>query len=260
MAAFIDTLEVAEAGKVGHIAASSAGYQGRTLTRVVDANVNSGLAVCNGTLPGKSVKQPTTAAEAAACKGILLDPEYVNEIGAAAEYLAGDQAAVLEEGYVWVNSEGTVAVDDPVYVRHTSDGGSNTTRGTLSNNSGGTLVIDTTANAIEGLYTIELFNGVVNEKFFYQTDGSATTAEILAGLVAAIQASANYDAAGTTEITVTLVAGSEITLVELTAPTGPAQALWTVTDNQKCTRLKGARFASARTGAGRVKVRLDLPV
>lgn len=259
MAAFIDTLEVAEAGKVGHIAASSAGYQGRTITRVVDANVNSGLAVCNGTLPGKSVKQPTTAAEAAACKGILLDPEYVNEIGAAAEYLAGDQAAVLEEGYVWVNSEGTVAVDDPVYVRHTSDGGSNTTRGTLSNNSGGTLVIDT-SSTVEGQYNIELFNGVVNEKFLYQTDGSATNAEIIAGLVAAIDASPNYSAAGTTEITITLVAGSEITIVELSAPTGPAQALWTSVDNQKCARLKGARFASARTGAGRTKVRLDLPV
>jgi hypothetical protein len=258
MTAFQAFAEAPSAGQAGHIAASSNGFLGRTLVRAVDAAIDCALAVCKGATPGKTVKAPTTAAEAKACEGILLDPVYLNEIGAVAtSFSAGQPATVLEDGYVWVNSEGTVAVDDPVYVRHTSDGGSNTTRGTLRNNSDGTVVIDTTST-VEGVYRVTLFNGVVNETFSYQTDGSATANEITTGLVAAIDASANYSAAGTTECTITLVAGSEITIVQLAGPTAAAEALYVVTDNQKAARLKGARWAKARTGAGLTKVRLQL--
>jgi hypothetical protein len=258
MTAFHAYAEAPTAGQLGHIAAGSDGKLGRTLVRATDAAVNCGLAVCKGATPGKTVKVPTTKAEASACEGILLDPVYLNEIGqVSTSYDAAQPATLLEEGYVWVNSEGTVAFDDPVYVRHTSDGGSNTTRGTLTNTSGGTVVIDTTST-VEGVYRVTLFNGVVNETFSYQTDGSASANEITTGLVAAIDASANYSAAGTTECTVTLVVGHTIEVVQLAGPTAAAEALYTVTDNQKCARLKGARWAKARTGAGLTKVRLQL--
>jgi hypothetical protein len=258
MTAFQAFAEAPSAGQAGHLAAGSNGALGRTLVRAADAVIDCALAVCNGATAGKTCKAPTTKAEAQACLGILLDPTYLNEIGqVATSYAAGQPASILEEGYLWVNAEGTVAVDDPVYVRHTSDGGSNTTRGTLRNNSNGTVVIDTTST-VEGVYRVTLFNGVVNETFSYQTDGSATANEITTGLVAAIDASANYSAAGTTECTVTLVVGHTIEVVQLAGPTAAAEALYTVTDNQKCARLKGARWAKARTGAGLTKVRLQL--
>ena len=258
MTAFVSYAESPSEGQVGHIAASEDGTLGCTFVRATDAVIDCALAVCKGATPGKTVKAPTTKAEAAACEGILLDPVYLNEIGqVATTYAAGQPATVLEEGYLWVNSEGTVAVDDPVYVRHTSDGSANTTRGTLSNTSGGTVVLDTTST-VEGVYRVTLFNGVVNETFSYQTDGSAAANEITTGLVAAIDASANYSAAGTTECTITLVAGHTIEIVQLAGPTAAAEALYTVVDNQKCARLKGARWAKARTGAGKTKVRLQL--
>jgi hypothetical protein len=159
---------------------------------------------------------------------------------------------------MFVSAEGTVVAESPVYARHTSDGGSNTTLGKVLGNSGGTLVIDTTATA-EGQYTVILFNGVLEEKFQYSTDGSATNAEIIAGLVAAIDASANYSAAGTTEVTVTLVVGTEITLIELGSPTSTSQGQWTTTDNQKAARVPNAYFAESRTGAGLVEVRIGAP-
>jgi hypothetical protein len=191
------------------------------------------------------VKAPASAVEVRnSFKGVLIDPEFKNDVEAAADYLAGQQASVLEEGYIWVQAEGSPAVEGAVYCRHTSDGGDNTVLGTFRADSDGTVVIDTTANAVEGVYSITLDNGVVEETFPYTTDGSATTAEIIAGLVAAIDASANYSAAGTTEITITRVAGTEIKVVALRAPTAATQLLWTTTDNQKATKVVGASFRS----------------
>lgn len=256
MATFVEILDAPTEGQNGFIAASDT--PASIITRVQDANINCGLFVCEGAVPGTTAKAPATAAEAKACIGALLDPQTMNEIGAAADYLDGQVGSIVEHGTMWVNSEGTVAYDGKVYVRHTSDGSSNTVLGKARGDSDGTVVIDTTANAVEGVYSITLDNGVVQETFPYTTDGSATTAEIIAALVAAIDASANYSAAGTTEITITRVAGTEIKVVELRAPTPATQLLWVVTDNQKAALLKGAKFKKARTGAGLTKVRLHL--
>lgn len=257
MTAFLTFAETPSAGQAGHIASNTDGKLGRTRVRATDAAVDAALAVCNGATPGKTVKQPTTAAEAAACLGILLDPEYRNEIGAAAQYAAGDPATILFEGKMWANSEGTVAYGDPVYVRHTSDGGSNTVRGTLRNSSDGSVVLDTTST-VEGKYRVVLSNGIVEEAFEYDTDGSATANEITTGLVAAIDASANFAAAGTAEVTILPQVGSEIRVVEFEGPTAAATALLTIVDNQKAARLPGASFAQSRTGAGVVKIELAL--
>lgn len=257
MTAFQAFAEAPSAGQLGHLANGSDGKLGRTLVRTVDAAINCGLAVTKGTTAGKTVKAPTTAAEAKACEGILLDPVYLNEIGqVSTSYDAGQPATLLEEGYLWVNSEGTVAFDDPVYVRHTSDGGSNTTRGTLRNNSDGSILLDTSATA-DGEYRVTLTNGVVTETFSF-TASSSTANQIVAGLVAAIDASANFAATGTTDCTISAQTGSEVSIVQLSAPTTAALALYSVTDNQKASRLKGARWAKARTGAGLTKVRLQL--
>lgn len=255
MTAFQTYAEAPSAGQAGHIAASSNGYLGRTQVRAVDAAIDCALAVCNGTTAGKTVKAPTTAAEAAACMGVLLDPVYLNEIGGATSYTANQPATVLEDGYVWVNSEGTVAVDDPVFVRILTDGSANTTKGTLTNISdypAGGIVITPGSGVNATYYSLTLNDGVSpNETFTYLSDGSATVAEIAAGLVAIINAtSTRFVATGTVTISVTSVT----TIVEVVNLT-PSLS---VTTAARCHRLRGARWAKARTGAGLTKLRLQL--
>jgi hypothetical protein len=245
-----DILEVPTAGQAGFIAASNTPTV--KFCRVTDAATNCALAVCDGATPGQTCKVPTTAAEAAAAIGILVNPEFLNEVGAAADYLAAQQATILEEGYIWVNAEGTVAVGDPVYVRHTSDGGSNTTRGTMRNNNdfaaGLVLTPAATYGAAAKEFGITLSNGVVEETFVFTSDASPTTGEVAAGLVALIDASSNFAATGTVTISVTSGTG----VVEI-VDKDPSLA---VTANGRATRLKGARFASAVSGAGLAQVRL----
>jgi hypothetical protein len=256
MTAFVSYAEVTSEGQAGHVAASSSGYTGRTLVRATDAAVNCALAVCPGVTPGKTCKVPTTAAEARACEGILLDPVYLNEIGAVAtSYAAGQPATVLEEGYLWVNSEGTVAANDPVFVRHTSDGGSNLTRGTLTNTSdvvaGGVVITPGgSLTAAVTTFSVTLGNGSTQETFVFTSDASPTAAEVSVGLVALIDASANFAATGTVTISVTSSTG----IVEVIGLAGGL----TVTTPARCERLKGARWHKARTGAGLTKVRLQL--
>lgn len=256
MTAFTTYTEVPSEGQAGHVAASDDGFTGRTLVRATDAAVNCALAVCAGATPGKTVKVPTTDAEAKACEGILLDPCYLNEIGqVATSYAAGQPATVIEAGYVWVNSEGTVAVGDPVFVRHTSDGGSNTVRGTLTNTSdypagGVVLTPGASLTAAVTTFSVTLGNGTTQETFIFTSDASPTAAEVSAGLVALIDASANFAATGTVTISVTSTSG----IVEVLGLAGGI----TVTTPARTARLKGAKFVKARTGAGLTKIRLQL--
>lgn len=254
MAVLQDTiLETLSAGQNGHIAATTAGL-GETIVRQADANIGPGLFVCEGATPGKTAKAPTTAAEARASIGVTIDPEYLNEIGAAAEYLAGDGLTALQRGYIWVNVEGTCAHDGAVYVRHTSDGGSNTTLGKprADNDFAAGLVLTPAASygAAAKEFGITLSNGTVEETFVFTSDASPTTGEVAVGLVALIDASANFAATGTVTISVTSGTG----IVEIVSK-DPSLA---VTANGRATKLKGAKFYKGRTGAGLVKVKLQL--
>jgi hypothetical protein len=251
MATFIDILETPTAGQAGVIAASN--YPTATLTRATDAATNAALFVCDGATPGFSCKVPTTEAEAKACIGCLIKPNFLNDTSVATDYLIAQQATILEEGYIWVNAEGTVAVGDPVYVRHTSDGSSNTTRGTVRNTSdvvsgGIVLTPDASFAAAVSSFTVVLSDGTVTESFTFTSDASPTTAEVAAGLVALIDGSANFAATGTVTISVTSTTGivDVISKDERLVLTTPSRAA----------RLKGASFASAVTGAGLAKVRL----
>jgi hypothetical protein len=250
MASFISTLEVPTAGQAGQIAGSSKGYTGSTLTRVVDANVNKGLGVTGGATAGKSCKVPTTEAEAKALLGVLLDPEFKNDVNAAADYLAGDQASILEEGYIWVPVEAAVAVDDKVCVRITSDGGDNTVLGKFRSNSdypaGGRVLTPTVQNS--SAYSVELFNGVVRETYNYTSDATATAQEIVEGLAAAINAGTAFDATEDNSVlSITAVNGIlELQPSSNLAASAPA----------RCVLLPGYKFISATSGAGVAKLRV----
>lgn len=247
-------LETPSAGQNGHIAASTAGL-GETLVRLADANIGAGLFMCEGATPGVTAKAPATAAEAKACIGVNLDPEYLNEIGAAADYLAGDAVTLLQKGYVWVNVEGTCVHDGKVCVRHTSDGGSNTVLGKASAVSdypaGGIVATPVAAVANDSNhYSLTLFDGTVRETYSFNSDVTPSAQEIVEGLAALINAGTAFDATeDDSALSITSVTG----ILEVD---GGAQ--FTLTNPARCAILKGARFVKGRTGAGLVKVRLQL--
>lgn len=251
MATFIDILETPTAGQAGVIAASN--YPTATLTRATDAATNAALFVCDGATPGASCKVPTTEAEAKACIGCLIKPNFLNDTAVATDYLIAQQATILEEGYMWVNAEGTVVVGDPVFVRHTSDAGSNLTRGTVRKDSdvvaGGVVLTPSgSLTAAVTTFSVRLSNGTTEETFIFTSDASPTAAEVSVGLVALIDASANFAATGTVTVSITSPTG----IVEVLGLAGGI----TVTTPARAARLKGASFASAVTGAGLAKVRL----
>lgn len=243
MAAFIQVSETQnQVGCAGHIAASSKGYIGSTLARVVDANINAGLGVVKGATAGKTVKAPNTAALVKNFfEGVLIDPEFKNDREAAADYLAGQQASLLEEGYIWVQVEGSPAVGDPVCCRHTSDGDANTTLGKFRKDSdypegGITLTPASPTASVSNTYSVTLFDGEVEEEYVFTSDATPTVAEIIAGLVAKINAGTAFDAVdGTTVLTVTSVTGLlEIKVSSNLVQSTPARA----------ERVRGARFTS----------------
>lgn len=260
MASFISTNETLERRQNGVVSRTG----GKIINRVLEesAGVDAGRFVCPSGTAGIACEDIDSAADAAKALGPLVFRPMAYDADltdGAPHYAENEVACILEEGYMFVDCEGTVVAEQPVYVRHTSDGSSNTELGKVRGDSDGTLVIDTTAAAVEGLYGFTLNNGVVDEMFTYESDGSALASEIIAALVTAVNTSANYNAAGTTEITVTLVAGTEITVKSFIAPTEAAKALWTTTFNQKAARVPNAYFAESRTGAGLVEIRVGAP-
>jgi hypothetical protein len=254
MTAFQAYAEAPSAGQAGHLCANINGSNAaRTLVRAVDAAIDCALAVTGGATAGKTVKAPTTAAEAAACLGVLLDPVYLNEIGATNSYSAGQPATIAEEAFMWVNSEGTVAYDDPVFVRILTDGSANTTKGTLTNTSdypsGGIVITPSTPTQAATYLNLTLSDGTVTETFTVLTDASPTVAEIAAAFVTQIENSANFGATGTVTISVTSTSG----IVEVIQ----AADCLAVTTAARAHRRPGWRWAKARTGAGLTKVSLQ---
>ena len=254
MTAFQAYAEAPSAGQLGHLAANLNGVNAAsTLVRAVDAAIACGLAQCEGATPGKTCKSPTTDALAKASIGVLLDPAYLNEIGTATTYTILQPATLIEEGYLWVNAEGTVAVGDKVCVRHTSDGGSNVTPGTLTNVSdyaAGGIVLTPVAvvGSDSNHYSLTLFDGFVRKTYSFNSDITPTVAEVITGLVTLINADTPFDAVdGTTTIAITSVTG----ILEI-----DHGAQFTAGNATRCAPVPGWTWHSARTGAGLAKIRL----
>ena len=69
-------------------------------------------------------KLPTNAGEAGALLGVALHSHTLaNDASGVAKYVDGDTVSVLRKGTVYVQAEEAVAEGDPVYVRHTANGG-----------------------------------------------------------------------------------------------------------------------------------------
>ena len=256
MASFITANETLTQRFNGSISRSEPIIIGRLLDE--SAGVDAGRVVAPSGTTNLECQEPTTAALVRAAYGFtVFSPmqEDADLTDGTPHYADNTMVSIMTKGSMYVDCEGTVVAGNPVYVRHTSDGGSNTELGKVRGDSNGGVTLTTTATA-DGQYRVTLTNGVVTETFGF-TASSSNATQIVTGLVAAIDASANFAATGTTTATITAQTGLEVSIVSLDAPTNAALALYVKTDAQLAVKLPGAYFTESRTGAGLVEINFD---
>lgn len=253
MASFITTNEVLAVARAGSISRNGADVTTRTLNQA--AGVAEGLLIAPSGTAGLECISPTTAALVKSAVGFTVFRPMSEDFDTTHHYADNEQVSIMRRGYMHVLAEGTVVAEEPVYARITSDGGSNTVIGKVSAASDGGVTLTTTAT-VDGQYTVGLTNGVVTE-YFQFTASSSTATQIVTGLVAAIDASANFAATGTTTATITAQTGHEVAIVFTSAPTQVANLLYVKTDAQRAVRVPDCYFAASRTGAGLVEIRFN---
>lgn len=254
MASFISTNEVHESRINGVISRTGARIGNYVLEE--STGVDVGLFVCANGTAGEACEDCDSAADVQNAIGLTIyqpgrtAASVVDPVNESNFYAQNDVIPVLEEGCMWVTSEGTVVAGQPVYARHTSDGGSNTTLGKVRADSdlpSGGLTITPSGATNDKYYSITLSDGSVNEVFTYLSDGTATVAEICTGLTALIDASAAFSA---TDNTTNFQVDSGSGIVEVVS----ADTELPVTTPGRCERVPGAYFKESRTGAGLVEI------
>jgi hypothetical protein len=252
MASFIGTQEVHDVATAGSISRHGARVTTRTLNQA--AGVAEGLLLAPSGTAGLECISPSTEAGVKASVGFSVYRPMSEDLDSTHHYADNEAVAVMEEGHMYVLAEGTVVANRPVFARITSDGGDNTVLGKVRGDSdvvaGGVVITpDASFAAAVSSFTIVLSDGLVTESFTFTSDASPTTAEVAAGLVALIDASANFAATGTVTISITSTTGIvEIISIDERLPvTTPARAV----------RVPGCYFDASRSGAGLVEIRLN---
>lgn len=254
MASFIQSQETLDPALAGSISRHGPRTTTRTLNQAL--GLAAGLLVAPSGTAGQECKSPAAAADVAKAVGFsIFRPMSEDEDADDGIHYADNEAvAIMEEGHMHVESEGTVVADAPVYARITSDGGSNTVlgkvRGDIDYPAGGIVITPAAsfAAAVQEVW-VTLSNGLVEETFSFLTDATPITDEVAVGLVALIDASANFAATGTVTISVTSTTG----IVEVVA----AHPGLTLTTGGRAAKVPGAFFDHSRTGAGLVEIRLN---
>lgn len=120
-----DITQDINAGRAGAIS-KSAPYQ--IVGKVCDADMTVGVAVAPGATD-ESCKVPASAADVDNALGVAVYHPFRQVLGAGGEeYADGQVADVMIDGEIWVVVEEAVSPGDPVFCRHTANGG-NTTLG-----------------------------------------------------------------------------------------------------------------------------------
>ncbi len=106
-----------------------------------------------------------------------------------------ETAAILRKGRIIVTPETTIAIGDPVFLRHTL-GAAGEVAGRFRNDADGvqqvTTVTPTAGNTL--LYTIDVFAGGKLFSFFMTSDGSGTATEVVTAIKALMAADAVFTA------------------------------------------------------------------
>ena len=216
-----------------------------------------GSAVCRGVDPDRDVKLPTTAAEAAACIGIAvvdLATETQNSV-TVGTYPVGSDVSVLRKGRVYVLVTEAVAAGNDVFVRY-GDGvadtdGSDDAKGGFSDTADGVAQVATltpTATNTDD-YSVTLSGKKTNgddysETYSYKSDGDATASEIVAGLLAKINASTVVPVTATGSATLILTADSAGNGFVVNSTDNLAIAA-TTPNSGSAARLSGAKFMTS---------------
>jgi hypothetical protein len=250
MSSFIQPQEILEPATAGSISRLGAVVTTRTLNQA--AGLAVGLLVAPSGTAGQECISPSTAAGVQTADGFSVNRPMSEDFDSTHHYADNEAVAVMESGHMYVLSEGTVVANEPVYARITSDAGSNTVLGKVRGDNGfaaGGIVLTPAATYGASAHEIGLTisDGVVEETFNFVTDASPTTGEVAAGLVALIDASANFASTGTVTISITSTRGP-VELVDrhssLALTTGGLAVL-----------VPGTFFDASRTGAGLVEIR-----
>lgn len=250
MASFIQPQETLEPATAGSISRLGAKVTTRTLNQA--AGVAEGLLLAPSGTAGQECISPTTEAGVKSAVGFSVYRPMSEDFDTTHHYADNEAVAIMEEGHMYVLSEGTVVADAPVFARITSDGGSNTVLGKVRGDSdvvSGGVVITPEASLVQAItvFELELSDGNVQELFSFTSDASPTPTEVATGLVALIDASDKFAATGTTTISVTSTTGvvEVISSNEQLDVSTPARAV----------RVPGTFFDASRTGAGLVEIR-----
>jgi uncharacterized protein (DUF427 family) len=252
MPSFIQPQETLALGIAGSISRLGAKTTTRTLNQA--AGVAEGLLVVPSGTAGQECISPTTEAGVQKAVGFTIYRPMSEDYDSTHHYADNEAVAIMEEGHMHVNAEGTCVADAPVFVRITSDGGSNTVLGKVLGSSdypAGGIVLTPTA-PVQGLatyYSVTLSDGTNRETFSMLSDATASAAEVSAALVAQIDQSANFAATGTSTISVTSTSG----IVEVVNKTDTL----VVSTPARAVRVPGCFFDHSRTGAGLVEIRLN---
>lgn len=257
MASFITANETLTAGFNGSISRSMPTIIGRKLDE--SAGVNAGRVLAPAGTDNLECQEPTTEALVKSAYGFSVwtpMEEDADLTDGSPHYADNQMVSIMTKGSMWVDCEGTVVAGAPVFVRVTSDAGSNTELGKVRADSdypagGIVLTPGASLDAEITAFTVTLSNGTVVETFTFVSDATPTAAEVSAGLVAEIDASANFAATGTSTISITSATGivEVVEINEQISVTTPARAF----------RLPNAYFTTSRTGAGLVEVHFDRP-
>jgi hypothetical protein len=223
-------------------------------TRTLDqaAGCAAGVLVVPSGTAGQECKSPTTADEVEKAVGFSVYRAMSADYDATHHYEDNEAVAIMESGHMMVLAEGACVVDEPVFVRITSDGGSNTVLGKVLGSSdypAGGVVITPEASLDQAVTTfeLELSDGNVTESFTYTSDATPTPTEVATGFVARINASDKFAATGTTAISVTSTTG----VVEVVS----SDEQLDVSTPARGVRVPGTFFDASRTGAGPVEIR-----
>lgn len=255
MASFISTNETLTRAQAGVISRTG----GKVINRVLEvaAGVDAGLFVCPSGTAGVACENVDSESDVKRALGVLVFRPMSEDLDSTHHYRENEVTSILEQGFMFVASEGTTVAEQPVFARITSDGGSNTILGKVRGDSdvvSGGIVITPDASFTAALTTIGLtLSDGVNppQSFQFSTDASPTTAEVAAGLVAAIDASTLFASTGTTTISVTSGTGI-VEIVEM-------DERLTLTTPARAIRVPGAYFTESRSGAGLVEIRVGAP-
>ena len=246
-----------------NMAKGFAGQLATTSHKQVDSFVNAeasadmpfGIAVKKGSADGECLL-PSSASDKII--GLTMRDNSLDTLALASNGAIAPKAmaSVMRVGAMYALPEQTVAKGDKVFVRFTAGAGALKV-GRLRKDGGGAAQVSTlTPTAVNSTAYFVTIDGL---RFDYTSDGSATAAEIVAGLLAkinALTAKHGVVASGTNTLILTgqtsgvafdVQADANMAIVATTPPAGIAL------------ELKGAEWGEAGTADSPTKVLINLP-